>query len=211
MPILAGIVFVVTGLAFASFGLFLFYAFLPLLFAFIGFDIGVLLGRWLTGGLGFIAIAAGVVAAGILSIASYSLEPYRRILLGSSSGILAGISLAAGLGLEGWFVGLLNLGLIFAGGLVGGLLVLYFFDVFVVVASAVGGAGLAVAGVQLLLRGGLHDGGIGGPWSSILIMTLGAAGISWQLSNMSKWVEWLTVPPDISDPPAGRQEDAPKA
>lgn len=209
MPILAGILFVVTGLAFASFGLLLFYAFLPLLFAFIGFDIGILLGRWLTGGIGLIAIATGIVAAGILAAASYSLEPYRRILLGSSSGILAALSVAAGLGLEGWFVGLLNLALILAGGLIGGLLVLYFFDVFVVVASAFGGAGLAVAGAHLLLRGGLHD-GIGGFWSSVLTMILAAVGIGWQLSNISNWVEWQTVPPDISGPSAG-QDDAPKA
>ena len=73
MPFLAGIVFVVTGLAFMLFGLFLFYAFLPLLFAFIGFDIGVLFGRWLTGSIGLIAIVLGMVAAGILAVASYSL------------------------------------------------------------------------------------------------------------------------------------------
>lgn len=126
MPFLAGIVFVVTGLAFMLFGLFLFYAFLPLLFAFIGFDIGVLFGRWLTGSIGLIAIVLGMVAAGILAVASYSLEPYRRIMLGSSSGVLVGLSLAAGLGLEGWFVGFLNLFLILAGGLIGGVLVIYF-------------------------------------------------------------------------------------
>jgi hypothetical protein len=210
MPFLAGIVFVVTGLAFMLFGLFLFYAFLPLLFAFIGFDIGVLLGRWLTGGIGLIAIVLGMVAAGILAVASYSLEPYRRILLGSSSGVLVGLSLAAGLGLEGWFVGFLNLFLILAGGLIGGVLVLYFFDVFVVVATAFGGASLAVAGAHLLLSGGLYD-GIGGFWSSVLIMIMAAVGMTWQLSNISKWVQWLPVPPDISGTSAGRQDKTPKA
>jgi hypothetical protein len=63
-------VFVVTGLAIMLFGLFLFYAFLPLLFAFIGFDIGLLLGRWLTGDIGLIAIVLATVAAGILAVAS---------------------------------------------------------------------------------------------------------------------------------------------
>jgi hypothetical protein len=131
-------------------------------------------------------------------------------LLGSSSGVLAGLSLAASLGLDGWFVGFLNLFLILAGGLIGGVLVLYFFDVFVVVASAFSGAGLAVAGAHLLLRGGLHD-GVGGFWPSVLIMILAAVGIGWQLSNISKWVQWLPVQPDISGTSAGRQDDTPKA
>jgi hypothetical protein len=211
MPFLAGIVFIATGLAIMLFGLFLFYAFLPLLFAFIGFDIGMLLGRWLTGDTGLIAIVLGMVTAGILAVASYSLEPFRRILLGSSSGVLVGLSLAAGLGLDGWFVGLLNLLLILASGLIGGFLVLYFFDVFAVVATALGGAGLAVAGAHLLLRGGLYD-GIGGFWSSVLIMILAGVGIGWQLSNISKWVQLLPIPPDISGPLAGKQQDkTPKA
>jgi hypothetical protein len=209
MPILAGILFVATGFAFMLFGLFLFYAFLPLLFAFIGFDIGMLLGRWLTGGIGWIAIMLGVVAAGILAVASYSLEPYRRILLGSSSGILAGLSLAAGLGLDGLFAGFLNLVLILAGGLIGGFLVLYVFDVFVIVTTALGGAGLVVAGAHLLLHGSLQ-GGIDGFWSSVFIMVLAAVGIGWQLSNISKWVQSLPVSPGISSAFAERQDKTPK-
>jgi hypothetical protein len=198
------------------FGLFLFYAFLPLLFAFIGFDIGVLLGRWATGDIGLIAIVLGIIAAIILAFASYSLEPYRRILLGSSSGVLVGLSLAAGLGLDGWFGGFLNAFLAFAGGLIGGVLVLYFFDIFVVVSSAIGGASLAVAGAHLLLRGvGLVDHSgvrlidhIGGFWSSVLIMILAAVGIVWQLGNISKWVQWLPGSRDISGTSGGRQDKA---
>jgi hypothetical protein len=216
MPFSAGMVFVATGVALMLFGLFLFYAFLPLLFGFIGFDIGVLLGRWLTGEIGLIAIASGVIAAGILAIASYSLEPYRRILLGASSGALVGLSLAAGLGLDGWSGGLLNAFLAFAGALVGGVLVLYFFDVFVVVSSAIGGASLAVAGAHLLLSGvGLVDQSgvrlsdhIGGFWSSVLILILAAVGTSWQLSNISKWVQWLPVSRDTSGTSAEKQDKA---
>ena len=98
----------------------LLFTFLPLLFAFIGFDLGVLVGRWLTGDIGLIPIILGLVAAAIFAGASYFLEPYRRILLGWSSGALVGLSIAAGLGLDGWFAGLSNLLLIIAGGLIGG-------------------------------------------------------------------------------------------
>jgi hypothetical protein len=219
MPFVAGIVFVVTGLTVMLFGLYLFYAFLPLLFAFIGFDIGMLLGRWITGDIGLIAIVLGIVAAIILAFGSYSLEPYRRVLLGSSSGVLAGLSLAAGLGLDGWFGGFLTALLAFAGGLIGGIVVLYFFDAFVIVSSAIGGAGLVVAGAHLLLRAiGLVDPSgvrlidqIGGFWSSVLITILAVIGMGWQLSNMSKWVQWLPGSPDIPGASAGRQDRAPKA
>jgi len=219
MPFVAGIVFVGTGLTVMLFGLFLFYAFLPLLFAFIGFDIGVLLGRWLTGDFGSIAIGLGIAGAIILAVAAYSLEPYRRILLGASSGVLVGLSLAAGLGLEGWLGGFLNVLLAFAGGVIGGIVVLYFFDAFVVVSSAIGGAGLVVAGAHLLLRAiGLVDPSgvrlidqIGGFWSSVLITILAVIGIGWQLSNMSKWVQWLPGSPDIPGASGGRQDRASKA
>jgi hypothetical protein len=216
MPFVAGIVFVVTGLTVMLFGLYLFYAFLPLLFAFIGFDIGMLLGRWITGDIGLIAIVLGIVTAIILAFGSYSLEPYRRVLLGSSSGVLVGLSLAAGLGLDGWFGGFLTAFLAFAGGLIGGILVLYFFDTFVVFSSAIGGASLAVAGAHLLLHGvGLvdHTGvklieHIGGFWSSVLIMILAAVGIVWQLSKIPKWVQWPPASRDISGTSAGRQDKA---
>lgn len=218
MPFLAGMIFVATGVAFMLFGLFLFYAFLPLLFAFIGFDIGVLLGRWVTGDIGPIAIGLGIVAAVIFAIASYYLEPYRRILLGSSSGVLVGLSLAAGLGLDGWFGGSLNVLLAFAGGVIGGIVVLYFFDAFVIVSSAIGGANLVVAGAHLLLRAiGLVDPSgvrldqIGGFWSNVLIMILAVIGIGWQFSNMSKWIQWLPGSPGVPGTSAGRQDRAPKA
>jgi hypothetical protein len=218
MPFVAGTVFVVTGLTVMLFGLFLFYAFLPLLFAFIGFDIGVLLSRWVTGELDSTAIVLGIAVAIILAVASYSLEPYRRILLGSSSGVLVSLSLAAGLGLDGWFGGILDVVLAFAGGLIGGVLVLYFFDVFVVFSSAISGASLAVAGTYLLLHGvGVVDlssvrliDHVSGFWSSVLILILAGVGIGWQLSNISKWVQWLPVARDISGTSAEEQEKAPK-
>ena len=52
MSLAYGLMMLVTGLAIMTFGLFLFYAWLPLIYALIGFDIGLLLGRALTGDTG---------------------------------------------------------------------------------------------------------------------------------------------------------------
>jgi hypothetical protein len=59
MPCTAGLLMIVTGIA-------------------------LLLGKSLTGAVGTIAITLGIVGAVLLGIASYFLEPYRRILLGVS-------------------------------------------------------------------------------------------------------------------------------
>ena len=101
-------------------GLFLFYAWLPFLYAFVGFDIGLLLGRWLTDDIGIIAIVLGVVGALVLALLSYSLEPYRRILLGVSGGVLIGLALAAGFGLDGTLGTIIGGVLAVALGLIGG-------------------------------------------------------------------------------------------
>ena len=53
----------------------IFYAWLPFLCGFVGFDIGLLLGRWLTDDIGIIAIVLGAVGALVLALLSYSLEP----------------------------------------------------------------------------------------------------------------------------------------
>ena len=49
MSLAIGLLMIVTGLAIMAFGLFMFYAWLPLLYALIGFDVGLLLGRAFTG------------------------------------------------------------------------------------------------------------------------------------------------------------------
>ena len=56
MSLTFGLLMLVTGLAIMAFGLFLFYAWLPLLYALIGLDIGLLLGRTLTGDVGATAM-----------------------------------------------------------------------------------------------------------------------------------------------------------
>src|SRR4029079_8175859 len=92
---------IVTGLAIMALGLLLFYAWLPFLYGFVGFDIGLLLGGWLTGDVGIIAIILGAIGAVVLAFASYSLEPYRRILLGVSAGVFICLAFAAGLVAQG--------------------------------------------------------------------------------------------------------------
>jgi len=47
MMILDGVLLIVVGLARMGFGLFLFYAFLPLFYAFFGFGVGYSLGSYL--------------------------------------------------------------------------------------------------------------------------------------------------------------------
>ena len=173
------ILLIVTGLAVMALGLLLFYAWLPFLYAFVGFDIGLLLGRWLTGDIGIIAIVLGVVGALVLAVLSYSLEPYRRILLGVSGGVLIGLALAAGFGLDG------TLGTIIGGvlavvlGLIGGSVVPRYFDLFVIFATAVSGAGMVMTN--------------GGILPSVLAIVLAAAGVIWQFSNITKWINAQSV------------------
>ena len=85
MSLAIGLLMILTGLAIMAFGLFMFYAWLPLFYALIGFDVGLLLGRAFTGGVGTTAIVLGLASAFILGAASYILEPYRRVLLGVSA------------------------------------------------------------------------------------------------------------------------------
>ena len=145
------ILLIVTGLAVMALGLLLFYAWLPFLYGFVGFDIGLLLGRWLTGDIGIIAIILGAVGAAVLAFASYSLEPYRRILLGVSAGVLIGLALAAGFGLSGTIGTLIGGVLAVVFGLIGGNVVPRYFDLFVIFASAVSGAGMVMTGAHILM------------------------------------------------------------
>ncbi len=132
MSFLGAILSIIAGLAIMSFGLLLFYAWLPLFYGLFGFDIGLLLGRSLTGDVGVIAIILGIVGAVILAGAAYSLEPYRRILLGISGGVLVGISLASAFNLDSPTGGFLGTGLAIIGGFIGASLVPRYFDSFII-------------------------------------------------------------------------------
>jgi hypothetical protein len=95
MSVLGAILLILAGLAIMAFGIFLFYAWLPFLYGLFGLEIGLILGRWLTGDIGLVAIILGIVGAAILFGAAYFLEPYRRVLLGLSAGALVGLSIAS--------------------------------------------------------------------------------------------------------------------
>lgn len=188
MPFTAGILMVVTGLTIMSFGLFLFYAWLPLLYGFVGFDIGLLLGRSLTGSIGTTAIVLGIVGALAFGAASYFLEPYRRILVGVSGGLLFGLSLAAFFGLDSMLGGFFGTLLAMICGLIGGFLVPIYFDAFVIGISSFAGAVLAMAGANLIFPGlGIFDRAGGGLLPMLLTMILAGTGIGWQFGNLAKW------------------------
>jgi hypothetical protein len=199
-----GVLLLLGGLGIMAFGLFIFYAWLPLFYALFGFEIGFLLGEWLAGGnVGTLAIVLGIVGAVAVASATYYLEPYRRILLGYWGGALVILSLASLLGLDRLTSGFLGILLAVAGGVIGAMLTSRFFDLFVVVASAFGGATLAVAGARTLLLS------MGWPVTGTLLpalftVVLSLIGVGWQLSNIARWAH---VRPLLQDP----LEDEPAA
>jgi hypothetical protein len=198
MSLAIGLLMILTGLAIMAFGLFMFYAWLPLLYALVGFDAGLLLGRAFTGDVGTTAIVLGITGAFILGAASYFLEPYRRVLLGVSGGILFGLSVAAAFGLDGWLGGFFGRVLALLCGAIGGLLVPRFFDLFVIGASAVSGAAMVMTGANHILPGiGFFDRAAGGVLPSLVTIILAVAGVSWQRSNIAKWVHTAPISRDV--------------
>ena len=98
----------------------------------------------------------------------------------------------------GGFFGIL---LAVAGGVIGAMLTSRFFDLFVVVASAFGGATLAVAGAQsLLLSMGWPAPGTLLP--ALFTVVLSLIGVSWQLRNIARWAH---VHPLLQDPLADKR------
>jgi hypothetical protein len=189
MSLLAGILMIIVGLGVLGFGLFLFYGLLPLFYALAGLGIGLLLGEALTGNFGLIAIVLGVLGAVILGGASYSLEPYRRILLGLSGGALVGLAIASWFGLDGLVGGFFGAILGVIGGLIGAVVVLSFFDPFIIASSAIGGAIMVMEGAHLVLPSvHLFDRSTGGFWPTLITLILALIGIGWQYSNVTKWV-----------------------
>ena len=191
MAILGAILMILTGLAIMSHGLFLFYFWLPLLYAILGFDIGMLLGRWITGDYGLTAFMLGVVGAVILAGASYFLEPYRRILLGVSGGVLVGVALAAALNFETMLGAFVSRILVLICGLLGGLIVPRYFNAFVVASTAFSGAVLTLAGLNYFLPGALFNLQGGGVLPALIAVVLTIAGIIWQSRNIATWVKML--------------------
>src|SRR5262245_55761152 len=123
-----GVLLILCGLGIMAYGLYLFYAWLPILYGIFGFEIGLLLGQWLCGNLVLLAYVLGIVGAVALFCATYILEPYRRVLIGFSSGALITLALAYLLGLDRVLGGFLGTVLTVAGGLVGAFIVPQIFD-----------------------------------------------------------------------------------
>ena len=194
-----GLLLILCGLGIMGFGLFIFYAWLPLFYGLLGLEIGLLLGKWLTGGVGTLAVILGVVGGLAAAASAYFLEPYRRILLGYWGGALVALSLAALLGLESVLGGIGGILLAVAGGIVGAMFTSKYFDFLVIVASAFGGATLVVAGLQVpLLIAGSSAGSL---IPALLTLVLTLIGVSWQLSNAAHWGH-----PMVHDPLADKPQ-----
>jgi hypothetical protein len=188
MSTLGAILLILAGLGTMAFGIFIFYAWLPLFYGLFGLEIGILLGRSLTGDVGLLAVLLGVVGAGLLFAASYTLEPFRRILLGLSAGAAVGLSIASLMGLEDFIGGVLGTVLAVVGAVIGASIVPRYFDAFVIGASAFGGAAMAMAGAHLLFPGvGLFDRAAGGILPALVTVGLAIVGIVWQLKNIVAW------------------------
>jgi hypothetical protein len=188
-----GALLILGGLGILGYGLFIFYAWLPLLYAVLGFEIGLLLGKWLSGDVALLAIILGIVGAIAATSAAYFLEPYRRTILGSVGGALLTLSLASLLNLDHLLNGIFGAILMVGGGLLGATVVSKYFDLLIVTASALGGATLMVSGAQLLLP--TNDAG----WSTLPALAtaiLTALGIRWQISNLASWIP---VQPTMQD------------
>lgn len=192
MDVLNGIFLLIVGLGVMAFGLMIFYAILPLFYAFFGFGVGYWLGSLLTSvAPGEFSLTKSLFAFGgaiVFAFAAYALESYRRILVGIGMGSLFGGLIASALGLRGFF----GVAIMVAAGVVGAMAILAVFDPFVIATTALGGAGLAMDGLHLILPWfGLVDRatiGQGGLVPFIIWMALGGLAIGWQYSNIERWV-----------------------
>ena len=176
---------ILCGLGIMGFGLYLFYAWLPLFYGLVGLEIGLLLGKWVTGGIGPLAVMLGTTGGVLAASSAYYFEPYRRTLLGYIGGALFMLSLASAVGLDRVTHGFVSAVVSVAGGLIGATIARNYFDLLVVGASAVGGATLVVAGAQLVLPIAQASGSL---LPIVLTAILTIIGISWQRKNMAAWV-----------------------
>ena len=107
MALLNGILLILAGLGAMGFGLLIFYALLPLFYAFFGYGVGYWLGSIITnappGDSNFIKFLFALGGCILFAGAAYFLEPYRRILIGIGLGSLVGAMVASALGLTGVF------------------------------------------------------------------------------------------------------------
>ena len=190
MYIINGLLLILVGLGAMGFGLFLFYAFLPLFYAFFGVGVGYWLGSLLTGAgegeMSLIKLLFGLGGGILFAGAAHFIEPFRRILVGIGLGSLIGGLIASALGLTG-IVGSI---IMFAGAVIGAGITLAIFDRFIIIASAFGGAGLAMDGLHLILRNvDMLDRTDGGMIPLFIWIFVGTLAMSWQLMNLAKWAK----------------------
>ncbi len=186
MQISFAILLILCGIGIMGFGLLMFYAWLPLLYGLFGLEIGLLLGRWLTGDVGVLAFTLGLAIGVAAAAAAYFLEPYRRALVGFMGGVVLVLAILSILGMDRMLAGFSATILAVIGGAIGATIALRYFDVFIVVASAFGGAALIVTGAQLLLPTSAEFSGSILP--ALLTVILGTFGLRWQISNIASWV-----------------------
>ena len=196
MNFLLGILLVDWGIGLMAFGLWLFYALLPLWYGLFGGLVGFMVGSWLTGWANgwFGSLMVWIIAiAGALLFAAlaYQLEPFRRLLAGLLMGFGVGSLLASVFG-GGTFLTLLFGGI---GAVVFAVLVLVIFDAMIVVGSSFTGAALLMDGVFLMLPflGFLFDrtnsANNGNFLAIVVYIALGVVGLGWQMTNLQRWVQ----------------------
>jgi len=191
MFLLNGIALIVVGLAAMGFGLFLFYALLPLFYAFFGVGVGYWFGSLLTssppGDANLVKLLFAIGGAVLFGGSAYFLEPFRRILIGVGLGSLIGGMIASALGLTG----ILGAGIMIVTGVVGALITLAVFDPYIIIASAFGGAGLAMDGAHLIFgftgildRTAIAEGAM---LPLVIWIVAGTVAMGWQFKNIARW------------------------
>lgn len=191
MYILNGSSLILVGLAAMGFGLFLFYALLPLFYGFFGIGVGYWFGSLLTGAPPgetnltklLFALGGGVLFA----VSAYYLEPFRRVLIGVGLGSLVGGLIASAIGVSGF----LGVAIMIVAAVIGAGITLAVFDTFIVVASAFGGAGLAMDGLHLIFKSiDILDRiaiATGGLVPLIIWVVAGTVAMGWQFMNIERW------------------------
>ena len=195
MILLHGALLIISGVATMALGLFLFYLFLPLFYFFFGLGVGYELGSFLTGtSTGEMSLVRFIFTCGggvIFALGAYFLEPIRRILIGIGLGSLLGGLVANALGLAGVF----GIVIMIVAAVIGAGLTLAVFDKFIIVASAFGGAGLAMDGTHQIFRSldisdraTIVDGAVA---PAVIWMVLSAIAVVWQFMNIERWRSYL--------------------
>jgi hypothetical protein len=194
MNMLIGILLIAWGLGLMAFGLWVFYAVLPVWYGMFGGLMGFFLGVWMTGGsTGWFGnlLTWGLAIAGALLFAfmAYQLEPYRRVLAGILMGFSLGSLVAVVFGGGAFFTAIFG-GI---GAVIFAVLVPLFFDPMIIVGSSFSGAALVMDGIYMIVPLGLfldrtNAAGNGNFLAIVTWIVLGAVGLGWQLANLRKWV-----------------------